>query len=222
MGRSLGGWGWGPDRVAMSPLGRRAGQQEWSRGSRGHVSFGAIEILVLCTANQCRSPMVEGMLRARIVERGIADAMVTSAGFLSEGRPATDEAVEVMAMRGIDIGEHRSRVVSAEYLEDADLVLAMARRHVREAAVLTPECFPRTFTLKELLRRADQVGARQAGEPPGDWLARLHVGRSPTQHLGDSPDDDIADPVGSPLRVYKRTARDLDALVEAFVERTFP
>lgn len=166
--------------------------------------------------------MVEGLLRARLAERALSDVSVTSAGFLSEGSPATDEAVEVMAMRGIDLSGHQSQLASQEVLEEADLVLAMARRHVREAAVIAPACFPRTFTLKELVRRAGQVGARQVGEPLEAWLSRLHVGRSPTQHLGDSPEDDIADPVGSPLRVYKRTARDLEELVAVFVDRAFP
>ena len=119
-----------------------------------------------------------------------------------------------MRARGIGIESHLSHEVTKEDLTGADLVVAMARQHVREAVMVEPECFPRSFTLKELVRRADENGGPSEGESLEGWLARLNVGRTPTQHLGSSDLDDIADPVGRPRRVFKRTAKELDDLLD--------
>jgi protein-tyrosine phosphatase len=166
--------------------------------------------------------MAVGLLRHSFSERGLSDVHVTSAGFLAADRAATEDAVLVLAARGIDISDHSSRVVTPEMLDSADLVLGMARVHVREATVLRRAAFPKLFTLKEIVRRGDEVGARKDGEALGEWLARVGEGRLLTHHLGDSTTDDVADPVGRPMRVYKKTAKELDGLVARFVELAWP
>ena len=165
-----------------------------------------MRILVLCTANQCRSPMAQALLARRL-----PNAEVSSAGSLSSGRPATDGAVRVMTARGIDIASHRSRVVDGDMLHDADLVLAMTRAHVRDAVVRAPVNFRKTFTLLELVRRGERVG------PAGDlsaWLDAVGTGRRPADLMGDDPDDDIADPIGQPDAAYERTVEILADLVD--------
>jgi protein-tyrosine phosphatase len=165
--------------------------------------------------------MAEALLRRRLAERGI-DARIGSAGRSAEGRPATPSAVEVMADEGLDLGGHRSRRTSPELVAAADLVVAMAREHVRDVVLLAPDALPRTFTLKELVRRGAEVGARADGETLPAWLARLDAGRRPTDHLGSSPHDDVADPIGQRASVYERTAAELGTLVEALVALAFP
>jgi protein-tyrosine phosphatase len=166
--------------------------------------------------------MVEGLLRHRLDAAGVSDVAVSSAGSLAAGHPATPEAVQVMAARGIDIADHESRLITADLLEGADLVVAMTRGHLREACVAAPTVFDRTFTLKELVRRGLASGPRPADEALEDWLAGLSRDRRPEQFLGDSSDDDVADPVGLPYRVYKRTAKELDALVDDLVRLAWP
>ena len=48
-----------------------------------------IEILVVCTGNTCRSPMAAALLGRRLDEAGVK-AVVSSAGPLFDGKPATD------------------------------------------------------------------------------------------------------------------------------------
>src|SRR5689334_22069461 len=109
----------------------------------------AIEILMVCTGNTCRSPMAAALLGRRLVEAGIA-AVVTSAGLLFDGKPATDHGLAVMADRGLDTSGHRSRKLRPDLLAGADLVIGMARSHVREAVALAgPDLLRRAFTLKE-------------------------------------------------------------------------
>jgi protein-tyrosine phosphatase len=177
---------------------------------------GMTAILLLCTANVCRSVMAQAMLSARVAGRP-APVSVTSAGLLAGGQPPPAETVAVMAARGFDIAGHVSRRVTAADLVGADLVLGMAREHARHACVLLPECWPRTFTLCELLRRGRAAGARAPGEPLGDWLARAGRDRSRRDLLGGGPGDDVPDPYGGPLAGYQATAALLDRLTSDLV-----
>ena len=145
------------------------------------------------------------------------EAKVLSAGLLEAGNPASGHGVDVLSGLGIDLSAHRSQSMTAELIERADLVLAMAREHVREAVVAVPEAFPRTFTLKELTRRGREVGPRQPGEPLDRWLARAHAGRSPRDLMGHSREDDVEDPIGRPRAAYERMVDELANLLDELV-----
>ena len=81
--------------------------------------------------------MAEGLLRARFERRG--RGTVASAGLAAlVGRPAEPLARQLMADRGIDIGGHRARQVTAEMVTGADLVLVMEAGHQRELERLFP------------------------------------------------------------------------------------
>jgi protein-tyrosine phosphatase len=168
-------------------------------------------VLVLCTANRCRSVMVQGLLSARLADRG-QPVPVTSAGLLAGGHPAPAEVVTVMAARGIDVTGHRSRQVTADDLAAAALVVGLTREHVRQGVVLAPAAWPRAFTLRELVRAGRLAGPRAPGEPLGGWLARAAGSRTRRDLLGSSPADDVADPYGGPRADYQATASLLDEL----------
>ena len=165
--------------------------------------------------------MAQAMLSARLAARGVP-VPVASAGLLGEGRPPPPEVVSVMAARGIDVTGHRSRIVTVDDLAAADLILGLAREHVRHAAVLLPGAWPRAFTLRELSRRGGQAGARAPGEPLGDWLTRAAGGRRRPDLLGSHPADDVADPAGGPTPGYQATADLLDQLTRDLVELGWP
>lgn len=177
----------------------------------------APDVLVVCTANRCRSVMTEALLARRLATVGVA-ARVRSAGLLGQGEPVPPEAVAAMAGYGLDLTRYRSRLMTAADLGGADLVLSMAREHVRHAVVTEPAAWPRTFTLRELLRRGQHAGPRLPGEPLASWLARIQNGRDRVALLGDSPGDDVADPMGGPADAYVTTATLLDELVGALVD----
>jgi protein-tyrosine phosphatase len=168
-------------------------------------------VLILCTANICRSVLAQGLLSARLAARG-GPVPVASAGLLGSGRQPPAEVVSLMAARGIDVTAHRSRLVTAADLAGADLILGLSREHVRHAAVLLPDAWTRSFTLRELVRRGRQVGPRTPGEPTGDWLARAAAGRDRRDLLGSNPLDDVADPYGGPFTGYRAAAGLLDEL----------
>jgi protein-tyrosine phosphatase len=179
------------------------------------------DILVVCTANRCRSVMMEALLMRRLAAMGAA-VSVRSAGLLHEGDPPPPEVISTLDAYGLDVAAHRSSVLRSGALADARLVLGMAREHVRHAVVADPAAWPRTFTLKELVRRGQEIGPGAPGESLADWLARIHHGRDRTALLGDSPADDVADPIGGPPEAYAATAAQLDDLVSCLVQLCWP
>ncbi len=91
----------------------------------------AMNILLLCTGNLCRSPMAEGLMRQLLPAHELFSAGICAPG----GAPADPIAVELMRQFGIDIGEHRARPLASWMMHEADLVLTMdgqQRRFVRQ------------------------------------------------------------------------------------------
>ena len=86
-------------------------------------------IVFVCSANICRSPMAELIGRRLLDEAGPA-CIVSSAGTLGmEGHPAATNAREALFEIGLDLEEHRSRGVTAQIVEDADALVVMSPEH---------------------------------------------------------------------------------------------
>ena len=164
--------------------------------------------------------MAEALLRDRLARRGVP-AHVHSAGLLDDGARASAHGVDVLRARNLDLAEHRSRTLTTDLVEGADLLLGMARLHVREAVVLRPQVWPKAFTLKELVRRGEELGARPPGQSFEEWLLKAHAGRTHTDLLGEHPDDDIFDPIGSSRAQYERTATEIEDLTDRLVSLLF-
>ena len=170
-----------------------------------------MRILVLCTANVCRSPMAERLLRHHAAARHV-DATVDSAGLLAGGRAASDGSVRALTRLGIGLDDHQSRELTVELLDAADLVLAMEARHVREATVLAPHRFSSIYTVRELVTLAEPVGPR-GDRRLDEWLADVGAGRTGSSLIG-ATDLDVADPYGGPDAGYLRTAAELVELTD--------
>ena len=155
--------------------------------------------------------MAEALLARQLSQAGV-DAHVHSAGLLYDGESPPPDGIEVMAARGVDTSGHISRKMTEEMLRGADLVIGMAKEHVREAVLLVPDTWPKAFTIKELVRRGEDVGPRRQGQTLLDWASSVHVGRTRADMLGSSPEDDVADPIGRRRTFYDQTAEELDDL----------
>jgi protein-tyrosine-phosphatase len=97
-------------------------------------------------------------------------------------------------------------------LMEADLVLGLARDHVREVVVRSPDTWEKSFTLKELVRRGGTAGPRPRDEVLPVWLARVSSGRNRTELLGESETDDVIDPAGGLPSGFVRTAAEIQGL----------
>ncbi len=136
-----------------------------------------VHILCVCTANICRSPATESLLR-RGLETVLPDAVITSAGTAAmNGSPAC-EVSEVLVGEYLaahyrpgplyqDPAGHASRQVTRADLQRADLVIALDRSHRGGLAQIYPASRPRTFTLRQAAGAARGLtDGLRAGELP--------------------------------------------------------
>ena len=169
-------------------------------------------VLVVCTANICRSPMAEALLRYRAAEASVP-IVVSSAGFLFDGEPAASDAIAAMSELGIDISAHRSRIVGPEMVRAVDLIITMERTHARSLVLKAPDSAHKIHTVGAAVR------GLSSSEPGtmSERIARLGRERSAVDLLGRG-DDEVDDPNGRPLKFHRRTAAQLDRLVSDLLQ----
>lgn len=191
-------------------------------------------ILVVSTGNVCRSPMAEAMLRHALAAALGPDARafaVTSAGTWGhEGSPMEPYAEQVLAELGVPATAFSARELAPEHLVVADLVLAATAEHREVVRAVDPFAAGRTYTLGEFARYVRMVDP--AALPPGDFVARARllverVAMLRSERPGrPRPGDDLADPLGAPLHVFRlcgeRLAECLDGLVRALEPTWLP
>jgi protein-tyrosine phosphatase len=176
-----------------------------SRGRVAQVASDFVAVLVVCTANRCRSPIGEALLSAG---RGESPIVVRSAGFLEEGQRVDPHAVAVAATAGLSIEDYRSRQLNAARLERADLVLCMTIGHLQRIVTLEPAFWPKTFSFlefAELLTVGPQVvrGDFQAS------LSAVQLGRNRSDLMARSRELDVSDPVGQGRKAFSGTLKTL-------------
>ncbi len=111
-------------------------------------------VLFVCTGNLCRSPMAAALLRARLArsDEPPEDWQVESAGtWAVDGQMASAYAIEEMAARSLDLRSHRSRAVTREMVERADLILAMTQQHRAALVAAFPDQAHKVHLLSEMV-----------------------------------------------------------------------
>ena len=108
-------------------------------------------VLFVCTANICRSPMAMGLFKQK-VKAELIDWRIESAGvWAGEGYPATANALKVMAERGINISDHRSRQITKEMIQEFNLILVMEKGHKEALKYEFQEYASRIYLLSEMI-----------------------------------------------------------------------
>jgi protein-tyrosine-phosphatase len=97
-------------------------------------------VLFVCTGNTCRSPMAEALLREAATARGLDRVSVASAGTGAwDGAPVSEGAYLVGLENGLDLSNHRARLLTRELVRGADLILVMSGHHLARVAELGGE-----------------------------------------------------------------------------------
>lgn len=135
-------------------------------------------VLCVCTANVCRSPAAELLLRAGLTARpgGGAGIEVLSAGtWASDDRPIEPGTAAALRKHGVSAAEvdaKRSIRLTRDEVARADLIVASTAEHVRAVWRLQLAARHRTFTLGELSRLTEGI-TDLPGDDPADRLRAL-------------------------------------------------
>lgn len=136
-------------------------------------------ITIICTANICRSPLAEALLRRRLAHAGYVDWTVSSAGtWAQRGNAAAPFSAELAAEQGLDLSGHRSQIITEEGLAAADLVICMASNHAEALRIEFPDHAHKIYRLSEMVGLRYDIadpygGPRHEYERMGRDVARL-------------------------------------------------
>jgi protein-tyrosine phosphatase len=122
-------------------------------------------ILVLCTANICRSPLAEGLLRHRLEAR--PDITVRSAGVAAMvGARPHPIVLDMLRKAQIhNMREHQARQCDLALLRQSDLVLVMEQSHLKWLSSSYPQFHGRSFLMGHWRQRSevpDPIGQPRA------------------------------------------------------------
>ena len=171
-----------------SPGGRAASAGESPGGRVASASerietTDPVKVLFVCTANISRSPFME--LTARQLAGDNADIVFSSAGTRGFSDHPMDDAMVPLLGDGVAAGEFRSRPLTKQLLEEADLVLTAESSHRSFILDDHPGLFRKVLTLGQAAAAIERLGGEPL--PARELLGRLAQSRG-------SADNDIADP----------------------------
>ncbi len=154
-----------------------------------------VNVLFVCTGNTCRSAMAEQIF-ADYLRRNKRASMadVSGAGvFADNGKPMPAEAVGVLSELNLTVRPHKSRRITVDILQNADVIVCMTEE-IREQLLCSP--------------------AYNFAASDGNYRI---VGTA-----GELIGEDIPDPYGRGMDAYRKTADMLMRLcapLEAAVEK---
>ena len=130
--------------------------------------------------------MAERLLRHVLARAGVDRVQAESAGvFAIAGMGPTRETMRVLQDAGVDCSDHHARVLTAQMVDEADLVFVMEQ-----------------FQLEEVLRRAPSA------------RGKVHLLKPYHLTEGDVMHPNIPDPIGKPLEVYEVCFADIRDAIE--------
>ena len=130
---------------------------------------------------------------------------VETAGTLTvDGQPMSWRTRDALTSVGLAIPTHRSRQAGPKDLARADLIIALAPEHVQWVRRSHPEASAKTATLKRLCRDLPSV----RGELPAR-VAALGLAEVELEEW-----EEVVDPGGGEVDVFKACAREVVALVD--------
>jgi protein-tyrosine phosphatase len=165
-------------------------------------------ILTVCTANICRSPMMEILFRDGLDAKRFEVASAGVRGW--EDAPIDSMVVLELARLGHEAKSHLSRTLDVHHVEQADLVITAAREHRGAVLAMSPRALRKTFTLRELAALVDGVEAPSLEDLVADASRRRSTAPS---------DVDVIDPYRREPDVHRQVADQIVAAVDVVVDR---
>ena len=165
-------------------------------------------ILAVCTANICRSPMIEILLRTWLDPNRFEVASAGVRGW--DRKPMDPDAAAQLERLGQSAGSFQSQAIRPRLVGSADLVLTATRTHRSDVLALNPQALRRSFTLVELAALTALVD----GDTPAELVAQAAQRRS----LAPA-EADVRDPYRRGPDVHRETADQIAAAVATISAR---
>ena len=133
-----------------------------------------MNILYVCTGNICRSTMAEAFSRSMLSSLNGGEITIGSAGLeAEEGQAPPAEVISVMQEYGLDVSGHRAHQLGARDVEDADIILTMAKHNSQRLLTAHQEAVQRIFTLKEFILQGKKKASQLREDDPEKRLSEL-------------------------------------------------
>lgn len=170
--------------------------------SQGDEDSRAWSVLVVCTANICRSAVAAGLLGVHLSDTGIT---VSSAGTRAMiGHPPVAEAVDYVRRRNGTTPHTRGTQVTSLLIQGAGLILTMTERQKAEVVQIAPGALRRVFTLRQFVRLSPHLPGG-ASYPTVCALAEAVARCRAVAGPASDGEDDIMDPYGGPPALYEQS-----------------
>lgn len=164
-----------------------------------------LRVLFVCTANICRSPYMQ-LVADRLAEGGLE---VSSAGTHGLDDYRIDhEMSSLLTASDLDSESFRSRRLTPELVDEADLVLTAEVSHRRYVLEERPTAFRKVFTLGQFAEAVKQA----EGLTGAELLAEIGNRRPPAD-----PELDVSDPYGRGPEAATQAAEQIETLLRVAV-----
>jgi protein-tyrosine phosphatase len=167
-------------------------------------------VLIVCTANHCRSPMAEILMRAAVSQGGLHCEIASAGTRARDGIPMDPKAARTLTERRIMDERWVSQRLTPDLVVAADLILTAEESHRGDVIAMVPGALHRTYPMLQFARFARQI---TSDEIAVNFISTIPTIRSKLQPVV-AGEDDIADPVGRPIRAFRTCAAQIERATE--------
>lgn len=171
-----------------------------------------MHIMFVCTGNICRSPMGELLLAKYLEGTSLTVSSAGTHGLLSHA--IDPSSARLMTSAGIDSSAFRSRRLTAELAEQADLILCFEKRQRESIVALSPTSTSHTFLLSDFAALSSYAAAQSLvrGQSIQQRLTSI-IDAAPLMSPNLPQAAEIADPHGKEFAAFQVAAAQInDAL----------
>lgn len=131
-----------------------------------------MNILAVCTGNICRSPMAEGILRT-FFQSG-SPLHISSAGtHAMNGNPAAGFSILASMENGVDIRNHRAKLLNSMLVKNSDIILCMEPSHSEWVLGLDSSASDKVYNLADF--SGENGGMKKISDPYGCSLTEYRA-----------------------------------------------
>ena len=162
-----------------------------------------VNLLFVCTANVCRSPLAAGLMAFNAKQAG-ARVNVASGSTDQEIRGTHPTTVRMLHERGISLGRDHSQPLTPGLVGGSDLVLVMTAEHARAVVGRYPDARNKVFVMQHLAGELQPAGE---DETLDSWLRSAYAIR---RDYSRDEQWDIIDPNNESEAIYRAVEVQID------------